>query len=76
MNIITFNLQIWLVEMIFIVLYFETICSKKEVLINYESTYYDTDEKSKSLVFNYFLIISIFVSHSFYICFAFHMYIF
>lgn len=50
MNIITFNLQVSLVEVIFIVLYLETICSKKEVLIN-SSIYYDTDAKSKNTCF-------------------------
>lgn len=33
-NHFMFNVQIWLVEVVFIVLDLETLCSKKEVLIN------------------------------------------
>lgn len=63
--------------MIFIVLYLETICSKKDILINNEiNNTVIQIQRVKPLVFNYFLIIPVFVSHVFYICSAFHMYIF
>lgn len=48
-NHFTFDLQVWLVEVIFIVLYLETMCPKKEVLINNGTYVYDTDAKSKNM---------------------------
>ena len=50
-NHFTFNWQVWLVEVIFIVLYLETMCPKKEVLINNGTYIYDTDAKSKNMCF-------------------------
>lgn len=46
-----FNLQVWLFEVIFIVLYLETMCPKKEDLVNNVTYMYDTDAKSKNMCF-------------------------
>jgi len=50
-NHFTFSLQVWLVEVIFIVIYLEPMCPKKEVLINNGTYMYDTDAKSKNICF-------------------------
>lgn len=50
-NHFTFSMQVWLMEVILIVLFLETMCPKKEVLINTSTYMYVTNAKSKYMCF-------------------------